>query len=78
MKTPVTITLIICGTILILAPIIDSMVVITQVAETMEELKKDVNLNSNLPDYYDNACMIIGLLMIAVGIVVPLKSKNIQ
>lgn len=76
MKTSVAITLIISGTVLILAPYISTAIGTAQVAHTMSELSKPVNIKATMPEFYDTACMITGIIMILLGSISALKSKG--
>ena len=76
MKASVAITLIITGTILILAPYISTAVGTAQATQAMVELSRDVNLRANMPRYYDTVCLIAGVVMILAGVMGACKSSS--
>jgi uncharacterized membrane protein len=69
MKVSVTITLIVCGTVLIIVPYVSHSIWMSQVADVMSQLSKPVNLKTGLPKSHDTVCMISGLAMILIGII---------
>ena len=67
MQASVAIVLILCGTILIAIPYIHNAVVMDQMTSAMTSLNKTVNLRADMPKHSDSACVIGGIVMIAVG-----------
>ena len=76
MKASVAIALIVCGTVLISVPYIHNVVVTGQVADTMAAMNKSVNITASMPKYADTACMLGGVVMILVGSIAGLRSKE--
>ena len=78
MQASVAIVLILCGTILIAVPYIHNAVVMDQVTNTMTSLNKTVNLRADMPKYSDSACVIGGIVMIAVGAIGGLRGGRVR
>jgi hypothetical protein len=78
MKPSVAIALIICGTVLILSPLIHSAVLVGMAAWVMAFTHQDVKLSAHPPNYYYVACLIAGIAMVAIGTARALKSKHQQ
>lgn len=74
MRSPVAITMIVCGTILIAVPFIHNTVAMQQVTDTMVALNKTVNLTADMPKYADTACMFGGVIMIVIGAIAGLRT----
>lgn len=68
MKPSIVITVIICGTLLIVVPYVSSAIGTGQVVEAMASMGMGVNLKADLPKSIDTVCMVLGTLMIAIGI----------
>ncbi len=78
MKTPVAVTLIVCGTVLIALPYIHNTLAMKQVVDTMVALNKTVNLTADVPRYADAVCMIGGIVMILAGAIAGLRFPSPQ
>ncbi len=76
MKPAVSVTLIICGTVLILAPIIRNAIATGMVAWVMAWTGRDAELTATFPTYYDLACLVVGIAMAALGAGRAFKSKR--
>jgi len=68
MRSSVAVALIICGTVLILAPLIHNAIATGMVAWVMALTGKDVHLTADFPTYYYVACLIVGIAMVVIGI----------
>ena len=68
MKTPVVITTIISGTALLLAPFIYRAVVTLGAAIAFSEVNHSFTFRGGIQYWYDIACMVVGILMIAIGL----------
>ena len=68
--------MIVCGTVLIATPYIHNAIVMGQVTDTMATLNKTVNIQSNMPEHTDTACLLGGIIMIVFGGVASLKQKT--
>ena len=75
MRSSVAITLIVCGTVLMVAPYIHNGISQRQVTEAMVAIGKSVNLNASMPRHAESACMLGGVLMIAAGAVGGSRGK---
>jgi len=76
MKTSVAITLIVCGTVLIVVPHIYSVIQTALVARTMAELSKEVSFGTGVQKNFNIFCVLIGVVMILAGAMsTALKSK---
>lgn len=75
MKASVAVALIVCGTALIILPVIINYMGTKLVADAMMELGKEVNLKGFIPKWYDNAVLIIGCIMIAMGAMFSMAPK---
>ena len=67
MKVSIAIALIVCGTVLIIAPYVSHSIGVGQVADVMSQLSKPVSLKTGLPKSYYTVCVISGLAMILTG-----------
>lgn len=77
MRTSAAITLIICGTVLILTPHIVSTVGTGQIAHLIETTQHpDASLNGGLSPSFNTWTMLIGILMIISGIIGASKARN--
>jgi len=77
MKTSAAITLIVCGTVLILVPHILNAIGTAQVAHLIEATQKpDVSLNGGLDPAYTTWTIVVGILMIISGVAGALKTKS--
>lgn len=76
MKTSIAIVMILCGTVLIAAPLINNAIAMQQVTSTMVALNRTVNLTSDMPKYVNATCMATGVLMVCVGAFAGLKSAS--
>ena len=76
MKSSVAVTLIICGTTLILAPYVESSIGISQVAHLIATTQKTVNMTGSLPQSYAAWTMVIGAIVIFIGIFGAMKGKD--
>ena len=75
MKSSVAVALIICGTVLILAPLIHNAIATGMVAWVMAFTREDVNLTADFPPYYYLACLIAGIAMVVIGVGKAFGSK---
>ena len=69
MKVQLSITLIICGTMLILVPHIYSVMQTSLVVQAMTELSEKVSLSTGLKKSYQCVCIYTGIVMILVGVI---------
>lgn len=69
MKVQISVTLIICGTILMLAPHIYSVAQTFLVAEVMADLSKEISFSTGVKKSYQLICIVSGILMILAGII---------
>jgi hypothetical protein len=77
MKTSAAITLIVCGTVLILVPHLLNAIGTAQVARLIEVTQKpDVSLNGGMSPSYDAWTLVSGIAMIISGIAGALKAKS--
>jgi hypothetical protein len=76
MKSSVSVTLIICGTVLILAPIIRNAITTGMLAWVTAWTGKDAKLTGEFPNGYDLACLVAGVAMAIIGAARALKSKS--
>ena len=76
MKPSIAITLIISGTVLLVAPYLHSAVMIGRVAETMAAVEKTVNISSDVPRYLDTICCVLGCAMIGIGAIAGFKGRS--
>ena len=76
MKSSISITLIICGTLLVLTPFLTNLVLMQVIASVMKSISRDTNLSSDLPKHMQWIACIAGLLMIVMGTRGALKSKT--
>jgi hypothetical protein len=68
MKSSVAVATIIAGAVILLAPYVSNTIGTAIVASTIARLGKGVDLNGNMPSWYDGACFVVGVLMILIGI----------
>ena len=77
MKTPVAITLIIVGGLLVAAPIVSDYLQRAQVAETLGKSGvTSVNLEPTLSSHYRLGCWIVGSAMVAAAVVFSRRSSS--
>jgi len=76
MKARVAMTLIICGTILFLAPFVTHAIMSRQIAKTMARTNRAVNIRTHQPRSQHTACMIAGGAMILTGTAGALRQKK--
>ena len=76
MKTPVAVTLIVCGTVLIALPYIHNALAMKQGVDFMEA--KTVKWIAGVPRYANVMCMIGGIVMIFAGATAGLWSPPPQ
>ena len=77
MKKSAAITLIVCGTVLILVLHLTSAIGTAQVAHLIETTQKpEVSLDGGLNPAYTAWTMVAGILMIISGVAGALKTKN--
>ena len=77
MKSSVAITLIISGTVLLVAPYLHSAIMINRVAETMAAVERTVNISSDVPRHLDTVCCVLGCAMIGIGAIAGLKGRGV-
>lgn len=76
MKARVAMTLIICGTFLFLTPFVTHAVLSRQVARTMAETNRAIDIQKCQPRSQRTACMIAGAAMILTGTAGSLQQKK--
>ena len=77
MKASVAVTLIICGTILMLAPRVESIAGMSQVAHLLAITRTpDANLNGSVSPAYTTWTVTFGVAMVLVGVFGAAKSKD--
>jgi hypothetical protein len=67
MKSPIAITLIICGTLLVIAPYVNNAIVMGQLTGAVAAIGKPVNLTGDIPKYTSTICTLLGIAMIIGG-----------
>ena len=72
----VSITTIICGTALIIAPLVHNIITMQMVASLMRQGHAHVDLSGELNGSYTSWCMFIGVCVIVSGLVVGLRSRH--
>ncbi|MCK4914507.1 MAG: hypothetical protein KAS69_07945 [Planctomycetes bacterium] len=75
MKSSVAVTLIICGTFLIIVPFISESIGTHQVANVMIQLDKSVDLKTGLPKSYLTTSITIGAIMVLIGTFISFRNK---
>jgi len=75
-KSSVSVTLIICGTVLILAPIVRNGITTGMLAWVTAWTGKEAELTAEFPNWYDLACLVVGAAMAITGAGRALKSKS--
>lgn len=68
MKTPVVVTTIISGTVLLIAPFIYRAVATLASAIALSHTDRSFTLLGGVQYWYDIACMVVGILLIATGL----------
>jgi hypothetical protein len=77
MRTSAAITLIICGTVLILTPHIVNTIGTNQIAHLIEATQRpDASLNGSLSPSFNTWTVIIGILMVIFGTIGASKARN--
>lgn len=76
MKSSVAVTLIVCGTTLILAPYVESALGTMQVAHLIATTQKTVNLSGSLPQSYASWTIVVGAIVIFIGVFGAMKGKD--
>jgi hypothetical protein len=76
MKPAVAVALIVCGTVLILAPYVSSAIGDAMLFSLTKAVSHDVSYTNHLPEHYDTFCYIAGLAMIVTGTVGALGRKT--
>jgi hypothetical protein len=76
LESPIAVTLIVCGTLLILFPVTFDFLHQQQVMSTLQSRPdfRDVSCGRRMSDVYTVACVAIGAAMIGVSIVLSLRS----
>jgi len=69
-------TLIICGTVLFLTPFVTHAILSRQVAKTMAQTNRAVDIRTHQPRSQHTACMIAGAAMILTGTAGALQQKK--
>jgi len=72
----VSITTIICGTALIIAPLVHNVITMQMVVSLMQQGHEHVDLSGELNSSYTSWCMFIGVGVIVSGLFVGLRSRN--
>lgn len=68
MKTPIIVTSIISGTVLLIAPFIYRALGTFAAAIVLSHTDRSFTLEGGVQYWYDVACMIVGVLLIAIGL----------
>ena len=77
MKASVAVTLIICGTVMILAPRVESIIGTAQVAHLLAITQRpDANLSGSLSQTYTGWTVFVGIVMVLGGVLGAVKSKD--
>ena len=76
MKTSAAISLIVCGTVLILVPHIASFIGTAQVAHLIETTQKEVSLKGGMSPAYDVWTVVSGIVMIISGVIGAFKARS--
>jgi hypothetical protein len=66
MKNSVT-PLLVCGTLLVLAPILHSFYIVHRLTMLMQETRSHVDFNAPLPDFYQSWCLALGAGLFATA-----------
>ena len=72
----VPMTTMICGTTLIIAPLVHNILTMQMVASLMQQGHDHVDLSGELDRSYTSWCMLIGVCVMVGGLVVGLRSRN--
>ena len=74
MKSAVAITLIICGTFIVVIPPISDFLRTLVVARLMENIHPvSINLTGEMSDSYRFGCWLLGAMMIGIGVLASLR-----
>jgi hypothetical protein len=71
----ISITSIICGTALILAPIVHDMLLTSMIAQLLETTREPASITSALGPSYSPWCMIIGASVIVSGLLLGIRVR---
>ncbi len=71
MKTTVVVFLLLCGTLLILAPLLHNIVIAAMITVTMAKTGGDASIRADLPHFEALvvACVIVGIAMSLCGVI---------
>ena len=75
MKTSISITLIVCGALLVLTPFLFNLAAMQMAADVMKSTSGNTHFSSDLSSVMQWAAFLAGLLMIGRGTVGAVKSK---
>ena len=75
MKPSVCIATIICGTVLLIVPYVSNAIGTLAVAATVARINKEFNLTGHMPEWYDGACFVVGLVMVLVGVAAAFRRE---
>lgn len=76
MKSSVSIALIVCGALLVLAPFLFNLAAVHMTADVMKSTSGSAHLSSDLSGSMLWAALFIGLIMVIMGTVGAFKSKS--
>jgi hypothetical protein len=72
----ISITTIVCGTALILAPIVHDMFLTSMIARLLETTREHASITSTLSPSYNPWCMFIGVCGIVSGVVLAVRFRG--
>ena len=72
----VPITSILCGTALIIAPLVDNIITMQMLVSLMQQGREHVSLSGELSTSHASWCMLFGACAIVSGLVCGLRSRN--
>ncbi|MDB6171888.1 MAG: hypothetical protein JWL59_1199 [Chthoniobacteraceae bacterium] len=72
----ISITTIICGTALIVAPIVQNILTLHMVASLMAQTHERVDMTGPLSNSYSSWCLFIGVCVIISGLLVGLRFRS--
>ena len=76
MKPVVALALVVCGTLLILAPYVSNTIGTAEIANSMVQLQKEVNIHGDMPDWYALGCYAGGIGMIVTAIIASFSRQT--
>ena len=72
----ISITTIICGTALIIAPIVHNILTLNMVANLIAQGLQHVDMNGSLNKSYSSWCLFVGVCVIISGLLVGIRSRE--